>query len=136
SATSRYLPVGRDGAVYSPTASVTIVRVRPVPRLVSVTVAPGTAAPVLSVTVPSTVPVTACAATGRGIRLATTTRPSTTLFTFALHAPPERRGASPTIQNQKKLRVRPRLPVPRRPAMPPSRRRRAGAACDPRARRC
>ena len=57
--TSRYLPVGSDGAVYSPTESVTTVRVSPVPRLVSVTVAPGTAAPVVSVTEPRMVPVTA-----------------------------------------------------------------------------
>src|SRR5260370_29931019 len=96
-ATSLYLPVGSEGAVYSPALSVASVRVNPVPRLVSVTVAPGTAAPVLSVMVPSTVPVTACAATSRGNRLATTRSPRPTLFTFVLHAPVQRRGTPPAM---------------------------------------
>src|SRR5258707_10629419 len=128
SATSLYLPVGSDGAVYSPALSVTSVRVNPVPRLVSVTVAPETAAPVLSVMVPSTVPVTACAATSRGNRLATTRRPRTTLFTFVLHAPVERRDTTPAILNPKQLPAHSRLRARRRRSSRPSRCRPACAA--------
>ena len=53
------MPVGSDGTVYSPIWSVLTLRVRPVFVLVTVTLAPETTAPVLSVTVPRSVPVTA-----------------------------------------------------------------------------
>src|SRR5207245_10873110 len=68
SAATEYLPVGSDGAVYSPLVSVVTVREIPVPVFVSVTVAPGTTAPESSVTTPRIVPVTACAASEAGIR--------------------------------------------------------------------
>ena len=48
--------------MYSPALSVVTVRVSPVPVLVIVTFAPATIAPVESATVPTMVPVTACAA--------------------------------------------------------------------------
>ncbi|MBK5296792.1 MAG: hypothetical protein JJE40_06505 [Vicinamibacteria bacterium] len=54
-----YVPVGIDGAVYSPAASLFNVRVSPVFWLVMVSLAPVTTAPVLSVIVPRSVPVTA-----------------------------------------------------------------------------
>src|SRR5712691_7957226 len=92
SAFTEYVPVGGDGTVYSPFESVLTTRTRPVPVLVSVTVAPGMTAPVESVISPMMVPVTACAARPPGNRHATTTRPSTALFTFVLHAPATRRG--------------------------------------------
>ncbi len=53
------MPVGIDGTVYSPIASVLTVRVNPVFWLVTVTLAPAMTAPVLSETVPRSVPVTA-----------------------------------------------------------------------------
>ena len=65
SAMTTYVPVGSDGAVYSPALSLTNVRVRPVPVFEIVTFAPLTIAPVESVTVPTMVPVTACPAAGR-----------------------------------------------------------------------
>src|SRR5262245_52703906 len=74
SATTVYLPVGSDGAVYSPSRPLVTTRVVPVPTLVSVTVAPGTTAPELSVTVPTIVPVTAWANAGGDQRDATRTR--------------------------------------------------------------
>jgi hypothetical protein len=56
-----YRPVGSEGAVYSPPASETIVRVSDVPSLRIVTFAPATTAPDESVTVPRMVPLTDCA---------------------------------------------------------------------------
>src|SRR5439155_11325990 len=92
-----YRPVGSDGAVYSPLESVTTTRTSPVPAFVSVTVTPGMTAPVESVIAPRIVPVTACAHSAAGSRHAAATRPTTTLFTFVLHAPPKRRGTRPTV---------------------------------------
>ena len=63
---TRYVPVGSEGAVYSPAPSLVTVRVSPVPVLVIVTFAPATTAPVESTTVPTMVPVTACAAAAAG----------------------------------------------------------------------
>src|SRR5439155_23334939 len=91
SAFTEYVPVGSDGAVYSPFESVLTTRTRPVLVLVSVTVAPGITAPVESVISPMMVPVTACAASATGSNHAATTRPRTALFTFVLHAPATRR---------------------------------------------
>src|SRR5712691_7616953 len=93
SAFTVYLPVGNEGTVYSPFESVTTIRVRPVPVFVSVTEAPGMTAPDESVMTPMMVPVTACAASERGSRLAAMIRPMTTLFTFDLHARASRRDA-------------------------------------------
>ena len=90
SATTVYLPVGRDGAVYSPAASVTSVRVKPVLTFLSVTLAPGITAPLVSVTVPRSVPVTAWAASEPVSRLIAMIRRAT-LLTFDLHAPAPRR---------------------------------------------
>src|SRR5258708_857374 len=91
SALTVYLPVGSDGAVYSPAASVVRERWNPVPVFVSVTVAPGMTAPVESVITPMIVPVTACAARLAGSRHAAIARPNRALFTFVLHAPAMRR---------------------------------------------
>src|SRR4029077_9142723 len=85
-----YLPVGSDGAVYSPLVSVTTERTWPVPVLVNGTVVPGITEPDESVITPRIVPVTACAARATGISNATA-RHSTALFTFVLHAPSKRR---------------------------------------------
>src|SRR4030095_14467201 len=68
SAVTVYLPVGSDGAAYSPELSVVTVRVNPVPVCVSVTVAPGTMEPVEATTLPRTVPVTAWARAAEGTR--------------------------------------------------------------------
>src|SRR5438132_14109709 len=68
-----YLPVGICGAVYSPAESVVTVRVRPVAVCVSVTVAPGMTAPVVSVTVPRMVPVTAWPKADDAVRTGTRT---------------------------------------------------------------
>src|SRR3954462_15323082 len=67
-------PVGREGAVNSPLVSATIVRVRPVPSLTMVTLAPGTTEPDESVTVPRIVPLTACAPAFTGEQTATVTK--------------------------------------------------------------
>jgi hypothetical protein len=57
------LPVGSDGAVYSPSASVVTERTWPVSVLVNVTVVPGITAPLgISYELRGFVPVTACAA--------------------------------------------------------------------------
>ena len=66
SAVTLYDPVGSKGAVYSPLGSLTTLRVKPVAVFASVTVAPGSAAPDESYTVPNMVPLTAWAAAGRG----------------------------------------------------------------------
>ena len=68
SAETVYLPVGSDGAEYSPLVSVTTTRVSLVPVLVSVTVTPGMTAPEESVTRPMIVPATACAEAAEGAR--------------------------------------------------------------------
>src|SRR2546428_11682610 len=75
SAAGVYLRVGSAGAVNSPAASVTTVRVRPVPSCLSVTVAPGITPPVASVIVPRMVPVTDWAVSERANRLTAMTRP-------------------------------------------------------------
>ena len=54
--------------MYSPFALVTTLRLKPVPVFTSVTVAPGTTAPVESFTIPRIVPVTAWAPAGGGAR--------------------------------------------------------------------
>src|SRR5262245_7863315 len=136
SATILYLPVGSEGAVYSPAWSVTMVRVRPVPWFVSVTVAPGTAAPDVSVTVPRIVPVTAWAARPTGRRHSATTRPNTTLFTFFLHAPAERRGTIPWLPCRRRLRDRSKSLAPWPPPPRPRRCLRDRAAADRSAPRC
>src|SRR5262245_56950250 len=91
SALTMYRPVGSDGAVYSPFESVTTTRTNPVPALVSVMVTLGMTAPVVSVTAPRIVPVTACAASDAGSRQIAAARTRTTLFhsffTCVLHAP-------------------------------------------------
>src|SRR4051812_46671776 len=111
-----YLPVGSDGAVYSPLESVVTARTRPVPVLVNVTVVPGITEPVESVMTPSMVPVTACAARATGSNSATT-RHRTALFTFVLHGPPKRhrtnRPPHPRIQDRWKSPMRPSSPPPR-----------------------
>src|SRR6516164_3497215 len=55
-----YVSGRRLGMAYSPAEPVTLLRVWPVFTDVMVTVAPGTTAPVLSVIVPLTVPLSAC----------------------------------------------------------------------------
>jgi len=66
SAVTLYVPVGSIGAVYSPLGSVITARVRPVDVFVSVTLAPGIAAPDESRTVPRMVPLTAWPDAGGG----------------------------------------------------------------------
>src|SRR5205814_6874539 len=58
SAFTSYLPTGRDNTRYVPVSLVLAVRPAPVSRLVTVTLAPGTAAPEESSTLPETVAVT------------------------------------------------------------------------------
>src|ERR1700676_1136205 len=55
--------MGNSGTEYSPPSPVLTVRVRPVPVFLMVTVAPETAKPVESVTVPKIVPRNVCACT-------------------------------------------------------------------------
>src|SRR5204862_1650584 len=124
SALTWYLPVGRLGAVYSPAESLTTVRVNPVPELVSVMVAPGMTAPVLSVTVPRMVPVTAWAASDADSRPTAMMRPNPILFTCVLHAPAERRR----VQQLSPRRDRVKSPAPPRRRHSPLRCRPACAA--------
>src|ERR1700758_1098871 len=53
--------MGNSGAAYLPSSDVVTVRTRPVSAFLIVTVAPGTAAPELSVTLPRIVPREGCA---------------------------------------------------------------------------
>src|SRR5215213_4376906 len=62
-AVTLYLPMGRKVALYEPSSFVVIVRSCPVSTLRIATVAPGRTAPLGSLTVPCTVPVTVCAKT-------------------------------------------------------------------------
>src|SRR6185369_5551092 len=119
SAATVYLPVGSDGAVYSPLVSATTTRVSPVLTFFNVTVVPGITAPELSVMVPRMVPVTACAASDAGSKPATSRRPSATLFTFSLHAPAERRGTVQQTPIRTPPPIRSKLPVRSRPARSP-----------------
>ena len=64
-----YEPGGSEGIEYLPSLSLVVVRVMLVPALVTVTVAPTTAAPEASVTLPTMVAVVCCA---RPVQIAAT----------------------------------------------------------------
>ena len=79
SAVTLYVPVGISGAVYSPLESESTLRVKPLSVFTRFTVAPGSAPPLESRTVPRIVPVTACAASGCGSSAATKAKPIATI---------------------------------------------------------
>ncbi len=74
SAATSYLPRGRRGARYSPSLPLTTTRWAPVSVLVTVTVTPGSAAPVLSATVPWMLPLIACDCASAGNAVPSTSR--------------------------------------------------------------
>src|SRR5579875_1004785 len=61
STVTRYCPISKGLATYSPLASVLVTNVAPVLTLVTVTLAPGITAPLESLTVPAMEPVSLCA---------------------------------------------------------------------------
>ncbi len=74
SAATSYLPRGSSGARYSPSLPLTTTRWAPVSVLVMVTLTPGSAAPLLSVTVPWMLPLIACDCARAGNAVPSTSR--------------------------------------------------------------